>query len=277
MTANVNYPTPEKSLQTRRLTEAGLKTDPDNAKLLGQLASSLTSDILNSWNGAGRPEADRAEVAARRAISLDHNTPKAHYAMGYVYRLHGDHQAAIGAFNEAVKIDPSYTKAYVQAANEMVFLGRPRDAIPMVEDALQRSPNDTSIGVFHWVKGRACFVLADYPKAREALGESVRVRPNLWFSHAWLVAAYALTNQDAQASDARDAFDANFGPDHDLDRITRYYQEAQYQNVTLQLASAEVLKGLRRAGMTSRRDAPVQALQRGRAVSNVLSEISRSI
>jgi len=249
MAASTGYPTPEKSLETRQHTEAGLKADPNNAKMLGQLAATLTSDILNSWNGAGQAEADRAEAAARQAISLDHNTPKAHYALGYVYRLKGDHQAALDAFNEAVKVDPNYAKAYVQAANEMVFLGKPGDAIPMVEQAMQLSPNDTSIGVFHWVKGRAYFALADYPKAIEALSESVRVRPNLWFPHAWLIAACALADQDVKAADALGVFNGKFGTQFNLGRIDQYYQEEQYNNPTLQAATAEVMRGLRKAGM----------------------------
>jgi adenylate cyclase len=249
MAASTGYPTPEKSLETRQHAEAGLKADPNNARLLGQLAATLTSDVLNSWNGAGQGEVDRAEAAARQAISLDHDTTKAHYALGYVYRLQGNHQAALESFNEAVKIDPNYAKAYVQAANEMVFLGRPAEALPMVEQALQLSPNDTSIGVFHWVKGRAYFALADYPNAIEALSESVQVRPNLWFVHVWLVAAYALADQDAKAAEALDAFNAKFSSHFNLDRVTRYYQEEQYKNPTLQAASSEMLKGLRKAGM----------------------------
>jgi class 3 adenylate cyclase/TolB-like protein len=249
MAASTGTPTPERSLETRQHAEAGVKADPNNARLLGQLAATLTSDVLNSWNGAGQPEVDRAEAAARQAISLDHDTPKAHYALGYVHRLQGNHQAALDAFNEALKVDPNYVKAYVQAANQMVFLGRPGDAPAMVERALQLSPNDTSIGVFHWVKGRAHFALADYPKAIEALGESVRLRPNLWFPHAWLVAAHALAGQDEEAAEALDAFNTKFGSQFNLDRVVQYYQEEQYRNPTLQAAATELVKGLRKAGM----------------------------
>src|SRR6202163_5163859 len=55
------YPTPEKSLETREHAEAGLKADPDNARLLGLLAYWLASDVLNGWNKAGKGEGERAE------------------------------------------------------------------------------------------------------------------------------------------------------------------------------------------------------------------------
>src|SRR5262249_14387595 len=71
MAANTGFPTPEKYLETREHAEAGLKADPDNARLLALLANVLTGDVLNGWNGAGQAEVDRAEVAANRAVGLD--------------------------------------------------------------------------------------------------------------------------------------------------------------------------------------------------------------
>jgi class 3 adenylate cyclase/TolB-like protein len=250
MAANTGFPTPQKSLETRQHSEAGLKADAENARLLGLLASVLASDVLNAWNGAGEPEVDRAEAAAKKAISLDHNTAIAHYALGFVHRLRGNHKASLDAFNEAVKVDPNLAKAYAQAANAMVFTGNARGAIPLAEKAAQLSPKDPSFGVFLWVKGRAYFTLGDYPKAIEVLEESVRVRPNLWFSQAWLVAAYALTNKDAEARKALAAFNkAPFSTRFDIKRIDQYYKEEQYQNPTLQAATVELMNGLRKAGM----------------------------
>jgi adenylate cyclase len=243
MAASTGFPTPQKSLETRQHAEQGLKADPDNARLLGLLANVLASDVLNAWNGAGKAEVDRAEAAAKKAIKLDHKTPLAHYALGFVHRLRGNHAAAR-------KIDPNLAKAYAQAANELVFSGKARDAIPLAEEATRLSPRDPSIGVFYWVKGRAYFVLRDYPRAIEALEESVRLRPNLWFSHAWLVAAYALADREPQAQQSLKLFGDRFkNPQFDLDRITKIYKEEQYNNAPLQAASAELLKGLSKAGL----------------------------
>jgi hypothetical protein len=75
------------------------------------------------------------------------------------------------------------------------------------------------------------------------------VRPNLWYVQAWLAAAHALTDQDVNAREALGTFNARFGDKFNLARVTQYYQEEQYNNPTLQAASAEVLKGLRKAGL----------------------------
>lgn len=249
MAASTGYLTEERALEMRQHAEAGLKADPDNARLLGLLARGLTSDVLNGWNGAGKAEVDRAEAAARKAIGLDHNTPFAHHALGWVHRLRGNHRAALDAFNEAIKIDPNFAAAYAQAANEMVFLGDAKGAILQAGKAIELSPKDPSIGVFLWVKGRAYFAIRDYKNAAEALQESVRVRPNLWFTHAWLVAALALTNRDAEAKQALGGFKERHNKRSDLASISKYYSEDQYQNPTAQAAVAELLSGLRKAGL----------------------------
>jgi tetratricopeptide (TPR) repeat protein len=253
MAAGSGFPTPQKSLDMRRHAEAGLETEPNNPRLLGLLANVLASDVLNAWNDAGKPEVDRAEAAARKAIKLNPHTALAHYALAFVHRLRGNHEAALGSFNDAIRIDPYLAKAYAQAGNELVFLGNPRGAIPLVEKATKLSPQDPSIGPFFWIKGRAYFILGDYQKAIEAFEESVRLRPNLWFNQVWLVAAYALSGRDAEACKALAQFEeAPFDTRFDLDRIADYYRrEQQFQNPTLQAATAQLLCGLKKAGMRS--------------------------
>jgi len=249
MAASTGYPTAEKSLQTRQYAEAGLKADPDNARLLALLANGLMSDLLNNWNGVGQPEVERAEQLAKKAIALDNNVAIAHKALGWVYRVQGDHHAALKAFKEAIRIDPNFAVAYAQAANEMVFLGDPKGAVAMADKAAELSPKDPSFGVFRWVKGRAQFTLGDYEGAAQTLQESAHLRPNLWFVHAWLTAAYALCNKNAEAKLAFAEFKKMHNGRSSLGFITKYYAEDQYQNPTAQAAVSQLLDGLKKAGV----------------------------
>ncbi len=117
----------------------------------------------------------------------------------------------------------------------------------MAEEAARLSPKDPSIGVFRWVKGRAYFSLGDYPNAIKWLDESVNLRPNLWFSQAWLTAAYALNNQDSEARAARERLENAF-PKYNLALIAEVYgKETRHDNEALKAASAELLKGLHKA------------------------------
>jgi adenylate cyclase len=249
MAASTAFPTPESTLETRKHAEAGLMADPDNARLLGLLAYWLAADVLNGWNGAGKAEVEGAESAARKAIGIDYNVAIAHHALGWVHRIHGNHKAALDAFKQAIEIDPNFAVAYAQAANELVFLGDAKGAIPMVEKAIELSPKDKSFQVFKWVQGRAYFAIGDCEKAADALGESVRVRPNLWFAHVWLAAALALCDRQPEAKQALNEFKKGQFARSDLASITKYYSEQQYQNPPTQAAVAQLLKGLRKAGL----------------------------
>jgi class 3 adenylate cyclase/TolB-like protein len=247
MAASTAFPTPESALEVRHHAEAGLMADPDNARLLGILAFWLGSDVLNGWNGAGKAEVDRAETAARKAIKLDPNVAIAHHALGWVHRIRGDHKAALASFKETIRLDPNFAAAYAQAANEMVFLGDAKGAIPMAEKAIELSPKDKSIHVFGWVLGRAHFAVGDFNKAADALGASVSARPNLWFTQAWWVASLALSNKDAKP--ALDGYKKQHPKRSDIAFITKYYNEPQYQNPPSQAAVAQLLAGLKKAGV----------------------------
>jgi tetratricopeptide (TPR) repeat protein len=249
MAASTGMNTPEKSLEARRHAENGLNGNPHDGHLWGLLANVLVSDYLNNWNGAGKAEVDRAEEAANKAASLDANVALAHYSLGFIRRVRGDHDGALAAFSKAIEIDPNLAKAYAQKANELVFTGKPRDAIPLADQAAKLSPKDPSIGVFYWVKGRAYFAMGEYQNAIEWLAKSTEVRPNLWFSQAWLTAAYALTNRDTDAQAARQKLETNFKR-FNLAHITDIYsKDSQYNNPTLKRASAELIKGLQEAGL----------------------------
>lgn len=249
MAANTALLTPERSVEIKQHAEAGLQADPDNARLLGLLAFRLTGDFLNGWNNAGQAEVERAEALAGKAISLDASVARAHHALGWVYRIRGDHQAALGAFRQAMKVDPNFAPAYAQAGNEMLFLGDLKGAIEMTEKAQQLSPKDPSFPVFKWVEGRAYFALGDYAKAADALQESIRLRPTLWFVHAWLTAALALNNRDSETKVALAVFQQHHSTRANLASVAEYYADGQYQNPTAQAAVAQLMAGLKKAGV----------------------------
>ena len=61
-----------------------------------------------------------------------------------------------------------------------MLVGRPAEAPPLVEQALRLSPHDPSIGIFHWIAGRAYFFTGQYDEAAAWLRRSIQARPNLW-------------------------------------------------------------------------------------------------
>jgi TolB-like protein len=134
--------TPEHTLEARRLLERSVQVDPNSAESWAWLADVISSDYLNHWNGAGKDQLDQAEIAARKALAINPNLDLALYVKGFVYRARGDNAAALASFNEALRVNPNFARAYAQKANELINVGKPNEAPPLVMRAIELSPLD---------------------------------------------------------------------------------------------------------------------------------------
>ena len=152
----------------------------------------------------------RAEAAVRQALAIDRTHHLAHYAKGFMHRARGEHQAALAAFTEAVKRNPDFAHAHAQRGAELLYLGRPKDAVSEVQKAIKLSPRSPSLGMFYWIIGRAEFFMGQYAAAIPWLQRSIRLLPDLWYNRLYLVSAYALSGKQAAAERALDAFDQKF-------------------------------------------------------------------
>ena len=213
-------------------------------------ADFLDSDYLNDWNNASLADVRTAEILIATALLIDPNSWLAYYARGFTNSVRGNHQAAFDDFKYVTTTpNPFHGRAYAQMANESLFLGNASLAVEHGLQATKLSPKDQSIGVFYWVTGRAYFALVDYANAVKYLYESVQKRPNLWFSRAWLIAAYAKDGQMTEAQKAKDAFVKQF-PTYTLQKIRDTYTNgARYKNKPIQAASTQLFDGLQKAGL----------------------------
>lgn len=113
---------------------------------------------------------------------------------GLVRRAQGDHHEAQVAFDRAIELNRNLAFAYAQKGYSLTLVGRPAEAPPFVERAIQLRPYDPSIGMFQWIIGRALFSTSQYEDAIVWLCKSVEARPNIWFTRLYLVSAYALAD-----------------------------------------------------------------------------------
>src|SRR5262249_45373360 len=144
---------------------------------------------------------------------------------------------ALDAFERAVQLDPNFARAHVQTANQLVMLGRPREAPPLVLKAVNLSPRDPFVGGFYWAIGRAYFVMRDYDNAVVWLRKSVSTLPNLWYNRAYLVTAYALTDRHQQS-------------EYNVQRIRNLYAaELPHPDPGMQASIQELYRGLQLAGV----------------------------
>lgn len=255
----INDFTEENTLAARHCLDESVARDPHSAEAWSQLAFVLVSDFLNGWNeakegpDAGRVLFQRAEKALQEALKIDRSVPIAHVADGFIHRVKGDHQGALDAFDQALRLNPNLALADAQKANQLVFLGRTKEAPPLVMKAISLSPRDPSIGVFYWIMGRAYFAMKDYDDAIIWLQKSVQARPTLWFSRAHLISAYALTGrlEQDEAQAALTEYREKFWTKWRLEPAIRdyYAKEIPNHHPNFRASVEELFKGLQLAGI----------------------------
>jgi adenylate cyclase len=255
----VASPTPERALAARQLLQESVRLDPQSAESWSQLAWAFVNDYLNHWNEAKQsPEAGkellrRAEQALQEALKIDPSIAMAHYAEGLIRRARGDHPGALDAFDRAVQLDPNFARALTQKGNQLVMLGRPKEAPPLILKAITLSPRDPYVGGFYWAIGRAYFVMKDYDNAIVWLRKSAEMLPNLWYNRAYLLAAYALTGRHEQPEGltAMNEYQAGFSG-YTVQRIRSMYEkELPHPDPGMQASIQELYKGLQLAGVAA--------------------------
>jgi tetratricopeptide (TPR) repeat protein len=117
--------------------------------------------------------------------------------------------------------------------------------------AIALSPRDPYAGVFYWVIGRAYFVTQNYDDAIVWLRKAVEVRPNVWYSRAYLLAAYAHLGRHEQPEGRAALSDYNGGfSGYSVQRIRDLYEkELPHTDPVMQASIQALYDGLQRAGV----------------------------
>jgi TolB-like protein len=244
---------PEHTLATRQLLQRSAALDPSSAETWARLGEVIASDYTTNWNDTGAEQLLEAEEAVRRALLIDPNHALAHVAHGLVQHARGEHHSALAAFSRAVELDRNFALAYAHKGNQLTLVGRPAEAPPLVEQAIRLSPHDPSIGMFHWIVGRAHFFTGQYDQAIPWLRKSVETRSNLWFNHLYLVSACALAGMPEQATRALSEFNRLFpSPVYTLAVVETRESATPNDDATVVAARDKFHEGLVRAGMAER-------------------------
>jgi adenylate cyclase len=217
------------------------------------LADVATCDYLNRWNQAGPAQLSQAEEAVQRALDIVPGLPSAHYVTGFIQRAKGNHEGALAAFDRTIRLNPGFARAYAQKANELINVGRPDEAPPLVLKAIGLTPaGSLALGMFYWIIGRAYFFLDHPDHAIEWLEKSVEVRPNLWYNRLYLVSAYALsTDKHTEAAQTLGDFSDRF-PDYTVARVAVNEGANPNRHPVVVSGRERFHQGLRTAGMAEK-------------------------
>src|SRR5262249_8144517 len=102
--------------------------------------------------------------------------------------------------SRALALNPSDAAAYAGRGSDLVYLGRPKEALRDFEVALRLNPAFGSGRLFP--VGWAYYLEQRYDEAAQAFESGIRQDPNDYFIYAGLAATYAELNRSEEAASA---------------------------------------------------------------------------
>jgi class 3 adenylate cyclase/TolB-like protein/tetratricopeptide (TPR) repeat protein len=152
------------------------------------------------------PQADHDRIVKEmeelslRAATVDERDPSAWYARAIALAFQWRWQAALDASAQAERLDPTDSAIFSQRAETMLLMGRPPEALALVDKALSLEAANTVATAWPLhTRCRTYVALGRYDEAIAACEKSAFLH-EWWMPHLYLVAAYTHEGEAAKAS-----------------------------------------------------------------------------
>jgi tetratricopeptide (TPR) repeat protein len=191
--------------------------------------------------GVSETSLERAYELARTAIALDDSLPQVHWAMTDVRLFRRQYAEALTSSEKSTELDPNYADAYAQRAWLLMYVGKPNEALEVLDKAMRLNPHYPF--VYLNPLGESYFTLRRYQEAIDAFREGLTRNPTAQRQRMFLAATYAQVDrvEDAQWEVAELL---TLDPDFSLAQVAEVapFKDPEPLN--------RLLDGLRKAGLT---------------------------
>ncbi|MET1082588.1 MAG: tetratricopeptide repeat protein, partial [Burkholderiales bacterium] len=189
-------------LEARKLYDEALRLDPNLVLALLGRGWTLQAELF--LGGAARDRlVQELDALSSRAVVLDPDDPMAWAlradALGWQWRW----EAALEANSKEQSLDRTRAGPIVRRAWMMNLLGKPAEALPLVDQALALDPLNVSPALY--LRCRSYLVLGRYKDAIGACEKAAGTSSDNWGVHLFLVAAYGHEGEVAKAEAAKAA------------------------------------------------------------------------
>ncbi len=142
-----------------------------------QQASLMAQDYFElAYDLQMQGELERAVYYYNRSLTCM-PSPEAFTFMAWTESMRGDFGIAIDLCKKAITLDADFGNPWNDIGAYLLALGRNREAIPFLEQAL-RSPRYLTYHYAHYNLGRAYEKLNDYDRARRKYQEALALEPS---------------------------------------------------------------------------------------------------
>jgi adenylate cyclase len=178
--------------EARALFERALQIDPNDIGALAGSAQTYVFDWLNNWGDPGTDYDAKILGPANQAINLAPDDPGVYFPKAQYLGLSRRPSEALDAANAGLAINPNDVGLLIARAIAENSVGRYEQAKADMERAIQLSPRDRYLGVFHVDLGEAEIGLGDFDAAIGEFHEAIDLgMRQVFYVHTNLAAAYA--------------------------------------------------------------------------------------
>jgi len=228
--------TKDSNAKARGLYEKAIELDPKYAAAYAGFALVCLHDWFQ-----GTPDAlDRAYELALTAEALDPSLPLVYEALG-ICLFRRQHDEAVAAARQWIKVEPSNADAYANLAGVLQFSGEPEQVAPLIDKAMLLNP----FYPFYYIlyRGQAYLTMERYEDAREALERSAVHNPKALPAHLYLASCHSLMGNVAAAREALAEVRRIF-PDFSTEWVRTFFPYRHAADLD------RLISGLRKAGLS---------------------------
>jgi adenylate cyclase len=185
--------------EAARLFRRALELDPQSVEAKVGTATILMSNIGTGLSRTPQQDSAQAERMIVEAIEQDPNNSRAYEVLGVLRRFQNRLNESRVAFETAIAIDRNNAHAMLQLGETLMFLGRPADAIPMIEASIRLNPRDPNAAFGDWALGACNLLLGRTDQAVDLLQRARDKNPRVYYFHIYLAGALGLRGDIAAA------------------------------------------------------------------------------
>ncbi|NOT58424.1 MAG: tetratricopeptide repeat protein, partial [Deltaproteobacteria bacterium] len=190
--------TKEAHTQAQQMFERAIALDPQYAEAYARLSFIYYREWFLRWS-MDPQTLEHALALAQQAVALDDALPLAHSLLGQVYTQKRQYDQALAEGERAIALDPNNADSSQWQANVLNFVGRPEEALRMMERAMRLNPRYPPFYLFEL--GWAYSSTGRYTEAITTLREFLSRSPSHPPGHHLLALNYMYQWTSQQSAD----------------------------------------------------------------------------
>jgi TolB-like protein/DNA-binding winged helix-turn-helix (wHTH) protein/Tfp pilus assembly protein PilF len=196
---------PEGMQKAASYFQQAIDKDPGYALAYAGLADTYV--YLSFFNMvAPRDAMPRAKAAAAKALEIDDHLAEAHVSLGYMsYAYDWDWPAAGRHFDQALALDPAYTRAHIFYPFYLSSRGQSQEAVTVAKSALDLDPASPSLSHSLAVQ---FYLTRQFDQAIEQCRKTLEMDPNFAVAYAVLGQTYLAKGMNSEAAPVLEKYSA---------------------------------------------------------------------